>query len=262
MRVKFSPKTDVDFRKHRDYLRQTGKSDGHKYQKYELDGISNSLKTNISKGLENTSHHKDSIYPKEYEYNSQNYKMYVDKKSHHIIFYRIEKTKSGNSVIQIDKVIHSTELKRQLEEKGIEPLKNADPSLLDDLETIYKEDEVKSRVEPDKDKEGKEEEVYDEETGRKVKRVVYTGPKGGRYYKTDKGEKVYIDEKRIYKSLKLKLIESKITPLSFYIIKKELVQTAPPRFQFNGLKKTIPHPTHPTHPNLIISNESVYSIDQ
>lgn len=220
MKVRYSPETQEDFDRHDEYLRRNGKSDGHKYQDYELKGIRKSLRTNISKGLENTNHHKDSIYPKEYEFNSQNYKMYVDKKSHHIIFYRIEKTKSGKSVIQIDKVIHSTELKKQLEEKGIEPLKNADPSLLDDLETIYKEDEVKSRVEPDEDEDGKEEDVYDEETGKKVKRVVYTGPKGGRYYKTDKGEKVYLDEKRIYKSLKLKLIESKITPLSFYIIKK------------------------------------------
>lgn len=221
MKVSYSPETKEDFRKHREYLRRTGKSDGHKYQDYELDGIRNSLRTNISKGLENTNQHKDSIYPKEYKYNSQDYKMYVDKKSHHIIFYKIEQTKSGKNVIRIHKVIHSTELKKQLEEKGIEPLKNADPSLLDDMETIYKEDEVRSRVEPDEDEDGKEEDVYDEETGKKVKRVVYTGPKGGRYYKTDKGEKVYLDEKRIYKSLKLKLIESKITPLSCYIIKTE-----------------------------------------
>ena len=31
MEIKFTRKTDSDFRKHRDYLRRTGKSDGHKY---------------------------------------------------------------------------------------------------------------------------------------------------------------------------------------------------------------------------------------
>ena len=42
MKVKYSKSTQEDFRKHRDYLTRTGKSDGHKYQKYELDGISKS----------------------------------------------------------------------------------------------------------------------------------------------------------------------------------------------------------------------------
>lgn len=106
MKVRFSEKTKEDFRKHREYLRRTGKPDGHKYQNYELDGISKSLRKNISKGLESTDEHKDSIYPKEFEYNAKDYKMYVDKKSHHIVFYKIEHTKSGKEIIQIDKCIH------------------------------------------------------------------------------------------------------------------------------------------------------------
>ena len=44
MEVKFTRKTDKDFRKHRDYVRRQMKSDGHSYQTYELDGISKSLK--------------------------------------------------------------------------------------------------------------------------------------------------------------------------------------------------------------------------
>ena len=44
MKVTFSKETKGDFDKHRDYLRRTTKSDGHKYQKYELDSINNSLK--------------------------------------------------------------------------------------------------------------------------------------------------------------------------------------------------------------------------
>ena len=47
MEIEFTRKTDKDFRKHREYLRRTGKADGHKYQEYELDGISKSLKANI-----------------------------------------------------------------------------------------------------------------------------------------------------------------------------------------------------------------------
>lgn len=221
MRIKFSPKTDDDFRKHRDYLRRVGKSDGHKYQSYELDNISKSLKKNITGGLKNTKGHKDSIYPKEFEYSAEEYKMYVDKKSHHIIFYKIEHTKSGKDIIQIDKCIHSTELQKELDKKGIKPLEDADPSLLKDMEEVKKEDEIASKDDSDDEERGKEEEVYDEETGRKVKRVVYTGPKGGRYYKTDKGEKVYVDENKSHKSLKQTLIESKIISL-FEYIKKEV----------------------------------------
>lgn len=70
MKVKYSKSTQEDFRKHRDYLTQTGKSDGHKYQKYELDGISKSLKSNISKSLTDIKEHKDSIFPKEFEYSN------------------------------------------------------------------------------------------------------------------------------------------------------------------------------------------------
>ena len=53
MKVRFSPETDNDFRKRRDYLRRMGKLDGHKLQRYELDGIKKSLKKNITKNLEN-----------------------------------------------------------------------------------------------------------------------------------------------------------------------------------------------------------------
>ena len=84
----------------------------------------------------------------------------------------------------------------------------------------YNEDKVNQKEEQE-DK-GKEEEVYDEETGKKVKRIVYTGPKGGRFYKSDNGEKVYIDEKRTFKSLSSLLLESKIVSLSQYI-KREVL---------------------------------------
>lgn len=178
MEIKFTRKTDSDFRKHRDYLRRTRKSDGHKYQKYELDGIGKSLKSNISKGLESVREHRDSIFPKEFEYHSGSHKMYVDKKSHHVVFYKVITSKNGKRYISVEKCIHSTELKKELEKRGIKPIKDCDKSLLDDLETVYKEDDVKSKEESDDESENKEEEVIDPGTGKKVKKVKHTGPRG------------------------------------------------------------------------------------
>lgn len=221
MKVRFSPNTDDDFRKHKDYLRRKGKSDGHGFQEYELKGISKALKKNITKELEDKKEHKDSIFPKEngFEYNVEDYKMYVDKRSHHVVFYKIKRDDKGTQYISIDKCIHSTELKRDLERKGIKPLRDADTSLLDDLNEIYKEDEINLKDDSDNDR-GKEEEVYDEETGKKVKRIVYTGPQGGRYYKGNTGEKIYIKENIVQNSLKKILLESKMSSLVEYIKKK------------------------------------------
>ncbi len=160
-----------------------------------MDRISKSLKENISKGIGNKKEHIDSLFSKEFEYDSKNYKMYVDKKSHHIVFYKIISSGKGKSHILIVKCIHSTELKKQLEEKGIEPLENGNESLLKDLEDVYKEDEINQRDDSEED-EGKEEEIYDEKTCKKVKRKVFTGPRGGRFYITDGGEKEYIKENK------------------------------------------------------------------
>lgn len=178
MKVQYSDKTNKDFIKHREYLTRQGKPDGHKYQKYELDGISKSLKNNISKGLEEIDNHKDSIFPKEFEYNSNNHKMYIDKKSHHVIFYTIEKKKNGDTFIKVQKCIHSTELKKELDKRGIKPLNNCDKSLLKDLETIYKEDDVKLKDDSETDEIEKEDK---DENGNP--RQHKTGPKGGKYYR-------------------------------------------------------------------------------
>ena len=225
MKIKYSKSTQEDFRKHRDYLTRTGKSDGHKYQKYELDGISKSLKSNISKGLTDIKEHKDSIFPKEFEYHSDSHKMYVDKKSHHIIFYTIETKSDGERVIKVRKCIHSTELKKELEEKGIKPLKDCDKSLLDDLEIVYGEDDVKSKDDSEDEKETKEEkeEVTDPETSKKIKKVKHTGPRGGHYYINDKGEHIYPEEWnesiKNMKSVKSYITESKIVSLIDYLKK-------------------------------------------
>lgn len=216
MKVKYSKSTQEDFRKHRDYLTRTGKSDGHKYQKYELDGISKSLKSNISKGLTDIKEHKDSIFPKEFEYHSDSHKMYVDKKSHHIVFYTIETKSDGERVIKVRKCIHSTELKKELEEKGIKPLKDCDKSLLDDLETVYREDDVKSKDDSDEEF---EEDTDEEGNPRQHK----TGPQGGKYYRVKINGKWGPWNSKTSESLKdIKdmIIESNIISLSSYLTER------------------------------------------
>lgn len=177
MKVQYSKDTKSDFKKHREYLTRQGKSDGHKYQKYELDGIGKALKNNITNGLETKKEHSDSIFPKKYEYNSDSHKMHIDKKSHYVIFYTIEKKKNGESFIKVQKCIHSTELKKELDKKGIKPLKNCDKTLLNDLETIYKEDDVKSRDDSDEEIEKEDKDKHGNPRQHK------TGPEGGRYYR-------------------------------------------------------------------------------
>ena len=218
MKVKYSKSTQEDFQKHRDYLTRTGKSDGHKYQKYELDGISKSLKSNISKGLTDIKEHKDSIFPKEFEYHSDSHKMYVDKKSHHIVFYKVITPKKGEPYISVEKCIHSTELRKELEKRGIKPLKGCDKSLLDDLETVYREDDVKSKEDSDEESKETKEEITDPETGKKIKKVKHTGPRGGHYYINDKGEHIYPEEwNESLKDIKDLIIESNIISLSSYL---------------------------------------------
>lgn len=235
MKVRYSKNTDEDFRKHRAYLRNVVKPDGHKYDHKQIAYFNNRLKESISRNLSNKKEHKDSIFPKEYDYSSKDYKMYVDKGSHHIVFYKVDQDSKGRKFISIEKCIHSSELKDELDKKGIKPLENADKSLLDDLNDVYKEDEINQK-EDNEEEEGKEEEVYDEETGKKVKRIVYTGPQGGRFYKNKRGEKVYVDE-GISRSLKSILLESKMVSLSEYlkkeILKTPLIENSPPPTQSN-----------------------------
>ena len=213
MEVKFTRKTDKDFRKHRDYVRRQKKSDRHSYQTYELDSISKSFKKNLRKNIGEQKEHKDSIFPKEFEYHSDSHKMYVDKKSHHIVFYKVITPKKGEPYISVEKCINSTEIKKELKERVIKPLKDCDKSLLDDLETVYKEDDVKLRDDTEDEKETKKEK---EEVTEQHK----TGPQGGKYYR------VKIDGKwgpwnsetnESFKSIQNLLTESNIISLSSYL---------------------------------------------
>ena len=222
MKVIFTSETKEDFRKHNDYIRKQKKSDGHKNQSYELKGINKSFKKNLGENLEKIKEPKDSIFPKEFEYSSDSHKMYVDKKSHYVVFYKVITPKKGEPYLSIEKNIHSTELRKELEEKGIKPLKDCDKSLLDDLETVYKEDDVKLRDDSEDEKETKEE-VTDPETGKKIKKVKHTGPRGGHYYINDKGEHIYPEEWnesiKNMKSVKKYIIESKMVSLVDYLKK-------------------------------------------
>ncbi len=180
MKVKFSEKTKNDFKKYRDFLKNTKYSNNKSYQKYQIDGMNNSLKNNIRDDIEDKDEHINSIFPKEYEYNSKSHKMYVYKQSHYVIFYKVISTKKGNSYISIEKCIHSTELRKELDRRGIEPLKNCDKSLLSDLEEIYHEDEVKLRD----DKDDSVEEIEKEDTDENGNPRQYkTGPRGGQYFR-------------------------------------------------------------------------------
>lgn len=225
MKVIFTSETKEDFRKHNDYVRKQKKSDGHKYQLYELKGINKSFKKNLRENLEKIKEPKDSIFPKEFEYSSDSHKMYVDKKSHYVVFYTVETTKSGEKIMKVRRNIHSTELKKELEERGIKPLKDCDKSLLDDLETVYREDDVKSKDDSEDEKETKEEkeEVTDPGTGKKIKKVKHTGPRGGHYYINDKGEHIYPEEWnesiKNMKSVKTYITESKMVSLIDYLKK-------------------------------------------
>lgn len=222
MKVIFTSETKEDFRKHNDYVQRLNKSDGHKYQSYELKGINKSFKKNLKNNLEKIKTPKDSIFPKEFEYSSDSHKMYVDKRSHYVVFYTVETTKNGDKIMKVRKNIHSTELKKELEEKDIKPLKNCDQSLLDDLESVYKEDEVKLKDDSEDEKETQEE-VTDPKTGKKIKKVKHTGPRGGHYYINDKGEHVYPEEWnesiKNMKSVKSYITESKMVSLIDYLKK-------------------------------------------
>ena len=180
-----------------------------------MDEIGKSLKKNIKNGVGNQKEHKKSIFPKKFEYNYDTHKMYIDKKSHHVVFYTIKKTKNGD-VVKIEKCIHSVELKKELDKRGIKPLKSGDKSLLDDLETIYKEDDINLREE----NEGKKEEVIDPKTGKKTKKVKHTGPRGGHYYINDKGEHIYPEEwNESLKNVKSFIKESKMVSLIDFLKK-------------------------------------------
>lgn len=242
MKVKFSPNTKDDFRNYKEYLEELKKSDTGKYSHIKPENEKKKLRDDIGSSIGDKDEHSDSIFPKEFDYSSDSHKMYIDKKSHQVVFYKVIKPKKGESYVSIEKCIHSIELKKELDKKGIEPLEDSDPKLLLDYITVEKEDKVNKETLTDeereeykkkedklkerisnKSKENRKEEVTDPETGKKIKKVKHTGPRGGHYYINDKGEHIYPEEWnesiKNMKSVKTYITESKMVSLVDYLKK-------------------------------------------
>lgn len=153
MKVIFTKDTNDDFIKYVENLKELKKRNPKQYSYINPRQSKVKFRRELIENVGKINNHKDSIFPKEFDYSSDSHKMYVDKKSHHVVFYKVITPKKGEPYISIEKCIHSTELRKKLEEKGIKPLKNCDKSLLDDLETVYKEDDVKLRDDSEDEKE-------------------------------------------------------------------------------------------------------------
>ena len=218
----------VDYSK---YLAKTTKFDKEKIQELTTK-FEEQLKKNINSS---DNEHSDSIFPRKTKF-GKGYKMCVDKSKHRVIFYKIDKDENGKEVARIHECPHSTDLKKELDKKGIEPLEDSDPKLLLDYITIEKEDKVNNETLTDEEREeykkredelkerisnkSKEtkEEITDPETGKKIKKVKHTGPRGGHYYINDKGEHIYPEEwNESLKDIKDLIIESNIISLSSYL---------------------------------------------
>ena len=237
MKVKFSPHTRDDFGKYKDYLQKLKKSDVDKYRHIKPDEEKKKLRDNIGSSIGNKDDHSDSIFPKEFDYSSDSHKMYIDKKSHHVIFYKVVKSKKGESYVSIEKCIHSKELRKELERKDIKPLEDSDPELLLDYITIEKEDKVNDETLTDDEREEykeKEEELKERISNNskgieKEDKDEYgnprqhkTGPRGGKYYRVKiNGEwgpwNSETNEKM--KSVKSYINESKMVSLIDYLKK-------------------------------------------
>ena len=219
------------------YLAKTTKFDKEKIQELTTK-FEEQLKKNINSS---DNEHSDSIFPRKTKF-GKGYKMCVDKSKHRVIFYKIDKDENGKEVARIHECPHSTELKKELDKKGIEPLEDSDPKLLLDYITVEKEDKVNNETLTDeereeykkkedklkerisnKSKDNKKEEVTDPETGKKIKKVKHTGPRGGHYYINDKGEHIYPEEWnesiKNMKSVKTYITESKMVSLVDYLKK-------------------------------------------
>lgn len=236
MNIELSDNAKKEIVNYSKYLAKTTKFDKEKIQELTTK-FEEQLKKNINSS---DNEHSDSIFPRKTKF-GKGYKMCVDKSKHRVIFYKIDKDENGKEVARIHECPHSTDLKKELDKKGIEPLEDSDPKLLLDYITIEKEDKVNNETLTDEEREeykkredelkerisnkSKEtkEEITDPETGKKIKKVKHTGPRGGHYYINDKGEHIYPEEwnesiKNI-KSVKSYITESKMVSLIDYLKK-------------------------------------------
>lgn len=237
MKVKFSPDTRDDFRNYKDHLQELKKSNSNKYRYINPEESKKKLRDNIGSSIGDKDEHSDSIFPKEFDYSSDSHKMYIEKKSHHVVFYKVVKPKKGEPYVSIEKCIHSTDLRKELEKKDIKPLEDSDPKLLLDYITIEKEDKVKDETLTDEEREEykKKEEELKERISNNSKgiekedkdeygnpRQHKTGPRGGKYYRVKiNGEwgPWNSDTNENIRNVKTYIIESKMVSLVDYLKK-------------------------------------------
>ena len=232
MNIEFSDNAKKEIINYLKYLAKTTKFDKKKIQKLTTK-FEEQLKNNINSS---DNEHSDSIFPRKTKF-GKDYKMCVDKSKHRVIFYKIDKDENGKEVARIHECPHSTDLKKELDKKGIEPLEDSDPKLLLDYITIEKEDKVNDESLTDEEREEykKKEEELKERISNKSQgiekedkdehgnpRQHKTGPQGGKYYR------VKIDGKwgpwnsetnEKMKSVKSYINESKMVSLIDYLKK-------------------------------------------
>ena len=232
MNIEFSDNAKKEIINYSKYLAKTTKFDKEKIQELTTK-FEEQLKKNINSS---DNEHSDSIFPRKTKF-GKGYKMCVDKSKHRVIFYKIDKDENGKEVARIHECPHSTDLKKELDKKGIEPLEDSDPKLLLDYITVEKEDKVNNETLTDEEREEykKKEEELKERISNKSKgiekedkdengnpRQHKTGPQGGKYYR------VKIDGKwgpwnsetnEKMKSVKSYINESKMVSLIDYLKK-------------------------------------------
>ena len=232
MNIEFSDNAKKEIINYSKYLAKTTKFDKEKIQELTTK-FEEQLKKNINSS---DNEHSDSIFPRKTKF-GKGYKMCVDKSKHRVIFYKIDKDENGKEVARIHECPHSTDLKKELDKKGIEPLGDSDPKLLLDYITVEKEDKVNNETLTDEEREEykKKEEELKERISNKSKgiekedkdengnpRQHKTGPQGGKYYR------VKIDGKwgpwnsetnEKMKSVKSYINESKMVSLIDYLKK-------------------------------------------
>ena len=74
MKVKFSNETKNDFGKYKDHLQELKKSNSGKYRHIKPEESKKKLRDNIGSSIGNKDNHSNSIFPKEFDYNSDSHK--------------------------------------------------------------------------------------------------------------------------------------------------------------------------------------------
>lgn len=235
MNIELSDNAKKEIVNYAKYLAKTTKFDKEKIQELTTK-FEEQLKKNINSS---DNEHSDSIFPRKTKF-GKGYKMCVDKSKHRVIFYKIDKDENGKEVARIHECPHSTDLKKELDKKGIEPLEDSDPKLLLDYITIEKEDKVNNETITDKERDeynrrkeeledlisqkkqkGDSDEELEEDTDKEGNlRQHKTGPEGGKYYRVKKDGKWgpwNSEASESLKDIKDLIIELNIISLSSYL---------------------------------------------